>query len=198
MLFTDTSLVLWLSGGMLLSLLAAATLADFARRRIPNLIVLAGLLLGLALNTFTPEGFGLFNRFAPGGLGLLAGLGGVLVGGAILLPMYLLHAMGAGDVKLMAMVGGFLSPWHALWAGLMVLLAGGLLSLGFALQSGVLRKALVNLRLLFIGAFSSLVLRESPNLRVGAETAGRVPYGLAISLGTAAYLLLQYQGWIAV
>ena len=83
----DASLVLWLSGGILLSLLAAATIADFARRRIPNLIVLAGLLLGVGLNALLPEGYGLFNRYAPGGLGLLAALGGVLVGGALLLPL---------------------------------------------------------------------------------------------------------------
>lgn len=194
----DSSLVLWLSGGILLSLLAAATIADFAHRRIPNLIVLAGLLLGVMLNTFLPEGFGLFNRNGPGGLGLLSALGGMLVGGGLLLPMYALKAMGAGDVKLMAMVGAFLSPWHALWAALIVLLTGGFLSLAFAIKNGVLQRTFSNLRLLFIGAFSSLLLRESPNLSVDAETAGRVPYGLAISLGTTIYLLVQYQGWIVV
>jgi prepilin peptidase CpaA len=193
----DAYLVLWLSGGILLSLLAAATIADFARRRIPNLIVLAGLLLGVGLNALLPEGFGLFNRYAPGGLGVLAALGGVLVGGGLLLPMYALRAMGAGDVKLMAMVGAFLSPRQALLAALLVLLAGGLLSLAFAIKSGVLQRTFANLRLLFVGAFSSLLLRESPNLSVGAETAGRVPYGLAIALGTGTYLLMQYHGWIA-
>lgn len=190
----DASLALWLSGGILLSLLAAATIADFARRRIPNLIVLAGLLLGIGLNTFLPEGFGLFNRYSPGGLGLTAALGGMLVGGGLLLPLYMLRAMGAGDVKLMAMVGAYLSPAHALGAGLVVLLAGGILSLLFAFKSGVLHKMFANLRLIFIGAFSSLLLRESPNLDLGAETAGRAPYGLAIALGTVAYLLMQYNG----
>lgn len=192
----DASLVLWLSGGILLSLLAAATIADFARRRIPNLIVLAGLLLGVGLNALLPEGYGLFNRYAPGGLGLLAALGGVLVGGALLLPLYVLRAMGAGDVKLMAMVGGFLSPAQALWAGLLVLLVGGLLSLAYAIRSGALQRTFVNLRLIFVGAFSSLLLRESPDLSVSGESAGRVPYGLAIALGTGAFLLLEYQGWL--
>jgi prepilin peptidase CpaA len=194
----DASLVLWLSGGILLSLLAAATIADFARRRIPNLIVLAGLLLGVGLNALLPEGYGLFNRYAPGGLGLLAALGGVLVGGGLLLPLYVLRAMGAGDVKLMAMVGAFLSPAQALWAGLLVLLVGGFLSLAYALRSGALRRVLANLRLIFVGAFSSLLLRESPDLSVSGETAGSVPYGLAIALGTGAFLLLQYQGWLKV
>lgn len=192
----DASLVLWLSGGILLSLLAAATIADFARRRIPNLIVLAGLLLGVGLNAFLPEGFGLFNRYAPGGLGLLAALGGVLVGGGLLLPLYVLRAMGAGDVKLMAMVGAFLSPRQALLAALLVMLAGGLLSLAFALKSGALKRTFANLRLLLVGAFSSLLLRESPDLSVSLEPAGRVPYGLAIALGTGVFLLLQYQGWL--
>lgn len=192
----DAYLVLWLSGGILLSLLAAAIIADFARRRIPNLIVLAGLLLGVGLNALLPEGYGLFNRYAPGGLGLLAALGGVLVGGALLLPLYALRAMGAGDVKLMAMVGGFLSPAQALWAGLLVLLVGGLLSLAYALKTGALQRTFANLRLILVGAFSSLMLRESPDLSVSGESAGRVPYGLAIALGTGAFLLLEYQGWL--
>lgn len=192
----DAYLVLWLSGGILLSLLAAAIIADFARRRIPNLIVLAGLLLGVGLNALLPEGYGLFNRYAPGGLGLLAALGGVLVGGALLLPLYVLRAMGAGDVKLMAMVGGFLSPAQALWAGLLVLLVGGLLSLAYALKTGALQRTFANLRLILVGAFSSLMLRESPDLSVSGESAGRVPYGLAIALGTGAFLLLEYQGWL--
>src|SRR5512139_76080 len=136
----DASLVLWLSGGILLSLLAAATIADFAQRRIPNLIVLAGLLLGVARNTFLPEGFGLFDRNVPGGLGAMAAVGGLLVGGGMLLPMYVLRAMGEGDVKLMAMVGAFLSPSQALLATLLVMLAGGILGLAFAVRSGALQR----------------------------------------------------------
>lgn len=192
----DTSLVLWLSGGILLSLLAAATIADFSHRRIPNLIVLTGLLLGLGLNTFVPEGSGLFSRYAPGGMGLLAALGGMALGGGLLLPLYALRAMGAGDVKLMAMVGAYLSPAQILWTVLMVLLVGGLLSLAFAMKSGALQKTFSNVRLLFLGAFSSLMLREPPNLGVVGKSAGRMPYGLAISLGTGSYLLMQYQGWL--
>lgn len=192
----DASLVLWLSSGILLSLLAAATIADFARRRIPNLIVLAGLLLGLGLNALLPEGFGLFNRYGPGGLGLAAALGGMLVGGGLLLPLYALRAMGAGDVKLMAMVGAFLSPSQAFWAGLLVLLVGGGLSLAYALKTGAVRRMFANLRLIFLGALSSLLLRDSPDLSVSGETAGRVPYGLAIMVGTGVFLLLQYHGWL--
>lgn len=193
----NTSLVVWLAGGVLAGLLAAAAIFDFARRRIPNLLVGSGLALGLALNTLLPEGFGLFNRHGPGGLGLLAALGGVLVAGGLLLPLYLLGAMGAGDVKLMAMVGAFLSPAQAFWAVLVVLVTGGALSLVFALRNSVLPKVLNNLRLLFLGAASSLLLRESPNLSVTRESAGRMPYALAIAVGTMVYLVLLHQGWMA-
>ena len=192
----DASLVLWLSTGILLSLLAAATLADFAHRRIPNLIVLAGLVLGVGLNALLPEGFGLFNPYAPGGLGLAAALGGALVGGGLLLPLYALRAMGAGDVKLMAMVGAFLSPGQALWAGLIVLFVGGFISLAWALKRRALQRTFANLRGIFVGAFSSLLLRESPDLSIAGASAARVPYGLAIALGTGVFLLLEYQGWL--
>ena len=78
----------------LLVLAVLAAVWDLRTRRIPNWLVLGGLIAGFGLNGFL---FGLE------GLGI-AGLG-MLVGFGIYLVLHLLHAMGAGDVKLMAAVG---------------------------------------------------------------------------------------------
>jgi hypothetical protein len=65
-----------------------------------------------------------------GAAGLAASAAGVVVGFLILIPLYALGGMGAGDVKLLAAAGSFLGPWGALLAGIFTLLAGGALGLG--------------------------------------------------------------------
>jgi len=84
---------------VLIGLLGVAVVSDLRRHRIPNLLILVGLALGLAGQTYS------------GGIsGMGDGLMGLLIGFALFLPMYALGGMAAGDVKLMAMVGSFLPP----------------------------------------------------------------------------------------
>ena len=78
-------------------LLFKASLEDINNRRITNKLVLVGVLLGLTLNVLLPEGLG-FNSLTPGGLGGLKSFQGLGLGLLILMPMYLLQVMGAGDV----------------------------------------------------------------------------------------------------
>ena len=76
-------------------LLVSAVMTDIRVNRITNQMVLLVLSLGL------------LSQAALYGLsGVASWLGGVSIGFAIFLPFYLLKAMGAGDVKLMAAVGG--------------------------------------------------------------------------------------------
>ncbi|MDP5238042.1 prepilin peptidase [Uliginosibacterium sp. 31-16] len=177
---------------LLLALLAAALWQDIISRRIPNRLVLAGLLAGLACNALLSQGAGLFMADA-GGLGLGKALLGMLAGGAMLLPLYLLRAMGAGDVKLMAVVGAFLGPLQAFGAALLTFLAGGLLALAAALFARSLPQVLNNLRLMLLYLASG---REA-GLRVSdAPTSGRLPYAVAIAIGTLLQLLLaRVAGW---
>ncbi len=84
---------------VLVLIVMTAGIYDLRFRRIPNWLVLVGLVLGFGLNTFL---FGLsgLERSAMGmGLALL-----------IYFPLYLLRAMGAGDAKLMAAVGAIVGP----------------------------------------------------------------------------------------
>ena len=104
---------------LLAAITAVAALWDWETKRIPNELVLAGLLLGLAA-----------ALQAAGLLGLGHALLGAVVGlGALLVP-WTRGWVGGGDVKLLAACGAFLG-WQAV---LVLLLAGpalhGLLTFG--------------------------------------------------------------------
>ncbi|MES2129173.1 MAG: prepilin peptidase [Pseudomonadota bacterium] len=175
---------LFLPGLLLGGLLALAVWHDVRTRRIPNRLVLAGTLAALALQALLPHGAGLFGDPA-GALGLLPSLGGWALGLALLLPMYLLGAMGAGDVKLMAMVGAFLGPNGAMASVILTLLAGGVLALVTALFHGVLPTVLANL---------GTLLRTRG--AAAALSGAKLPYAIAISCGTLLQLLAaRHQIW---
>jgi prepilin peptidase CpaA len=114
--------------GLLLSLLFVAAWHDIRSRRIPNTLVLPGAIAGLLLNAMLPHEMG--------GLGIFDSLAGLGLGLVLLLPPYLLRAMGAGDVKLMAMTGAFLGVKGVVGAFMYILLAGGLLALAMAWRQG--------------------------------------------------------------
>ena len=101
---------------IMLTILGIAVLNDLQNRRIPNQLVVFGLLLGLTGQTWLAEG---------GGLTIAAS--GALVGLVCLLPFYISGGLGAGDVKLMAMCGAFLGPLHAVIASVASLLVGGII-----------------------------------------------------------------------
>ncbi|WP_232539819.1 A24 family peptidase [Azohydromonas aeria] len=162
-------------------LLLGATVTDLRSRRIPNTLVLYGSALGLCFQALAPaSGAGLFPGSEPG---LLAGLLGGLTGLGLLLPLYLLRVMGAGDVKLVAMTGVWLgvdNVWHAT---LCTLLAGGVLAVVVALASGALRQAVHNTMRV---VHSALLRGASAGMLVQApvQTTGRLPYAVAIATGT--------------
>ena len=111
--------------GVLMALLLVAAVIDIKTGRIPNWLVFGGALYALVYNTMSP----LYAR----DIGILFALGGLAVGLVSLLPAYLFRVMGAGDVKLMAMVGAFVGAWATVGAVLATLVAGGVLALALAM-----------------------------------------------------------------
>ena len=181
---------LLLSGrtGVLLLLLVTAAVIDFRSRRIPNLLVVCGAVYALVFNTVFPQWHNGTVLFPLAGLGL-----GLL----LFLPLYLLRAMGAGDVKLLAMCGAFLGPNEIWRAALVILMTGGLLGIVFVLANGTALRVIQNLtNLLRVGALDTMT-GSVPSLRIPAGvSAGRLPYGVAIAVGTAAYLVLHQLAFI--
>lgn len=169
--------------------LLMAAWCDARHRRIPNSLVLSGTLLAIALHTALPAGDG-FLAYWPGGLGPWESLGGLALGLLALLPLYLLRGMGAGDVKLLAMLGAFLGPVHFWGALLFALLAGAVLSIAFAWHQGVLGAVLNNLRLMLWNATLKLGSPGAPP-KFSVATATTLPFGVAIAGGGIAYLIFR-------
>ena len=172
---------------LLLALLGLAVWHDVRARRIPNAIVFPGALLGLALHALLPAGAGLFGT-PMGGLGIVSALGGLGIGLAILLPMYAFGLMGAGDAKMLAMVGAFMGAGDIAAVGIASLLAGGVLALAVAARQGMLRRILNSTYQTVLHAGLS---QMKDGLALPAPS-GRLPYAVAIAAGTVACLAWQY------
>ncbi|MDC8760887.1 prepilin peptidase [Janthinobacterium fluminis] len=151
---------------VLLCFVALAAATDLAVRKIPNLLVLGGLAAALGLQLLP-------------GASTLAWLGGALTGLLLLLPLYLLRGMAAGDVKLMAMVGAFTGPLLALQIAGATCLIGGLMALLIVCWRGCLYEAAGNVRALLARG------RRGAAPAPAAASVGGMPYGVAIALATA-------------
>ncbi|MBA5685743.1 A24 family peptidase [Rugamonas apoptosis] len=165
---------------ILVCMVAQAALTDLSVRRIPNLLVLSGLLMALLLHLLGG------THWAP----VTDWLAGTLAGFFLYLPLYLARGMAAGDVKLLAMVGAFTGPQGALIVGLLSCLIGGLMALALLLYGGRWRDGWRNLATLckpLLLRLTGVPLQPVP-LPPGASVGG-MPYGLAIALGTVGYVL---------
>lgn len=165
-------------------LLVTAVFHDLRAHRIPNVLVLTG--IGLA---FSLHSIALGTGSMPlAGHAWWAPLAGLLTGLASLMPLYLLRATGAGDVKLMGMIGAFIGVQSVLAAALYTVLAGGLLALVFMLRPGVAKQALANVRTLVNAWVLHANTGPGQRLRPLQSTAARLPYAVAIVAGTCAAL----------
>lgn len=171
----------------LLALLLAAAICDLRTRRIPNRLTFGGATAALLLSLAAPHHGG----------GLLWALGGLALGLVLMLPLYLLRALGGGDVKLMAMAGAFLGPEGTWQAVIFVFVVGGILAMVYALWHRVvgklLRNALKTVQLLFMTVAAGI----RPDARASAaQSVGSLPYGVSIALGTAAFLVARQFTWV--
>ncbi len=182
----------WQAMGLtaLVLLVFTALVFDLRQRRIPNTLVLLALGAGLVVNFIGPQiwstGSGLLSSH-PGALGAEGALLGAFTGLAIFLPFYLLRAMGAGDVKLMAGIGSFVGPASALNVALFILLAGGVLAIVRMLWVGKTQLVLFNV----VTALGQCVPGSSARFDAATQSADRMPYALAMAGG-----LLAYGAWI--
>ncbi|MDR6857396.1 A24 family peptidase [Variovorax guangxiensis] len=172
---------------VLIALLVIAAVSDYRSYRIPNWLTFGGAMFALVYKTVI--------AVSPGSAFLMA-WGGLLLGFAIMLPLYLLHAMGAGDVKLMAMVGAFLGLDETLQAVLWALIAGGAGAIGFALLKGRVGRMLRNTRDVLRDLVTLSLAGVRPDARMHAgQSIGKLPYGVCISVGTIGYVLSRQLGF---
>ena len=163
-----------------LTLALVGAIIDIQQHRIPNWLTYPGMVLGFGLRTvlFGKEGFLIGLKE-----GLLKGLGGWLLGGGVMFLFYMVRAMGAGDVKLMAAIGAMVGPGQVTEVLLATAIFGGLLAIGYALYRRRMISTLKNVgSVLKFHAWAGA--QAHPELNLDNPSALRMPYGLAIALGT--------------
>lgn len=174
--------------GVLIALLVIAAVSDFKTLRIPNWLTFGGVLFGLIYNTVAP--------WSPDA-GFLWALQGLLVGFLIMLPLYVLKVMGAGDVKLMAMIGAFLGLPDTLYVVLTIFVVGGIAALTFALRKKAWKQMFGNVKNVTQMMMFSAIGGVKPEIQLAAsQSVGRMPYGVSMSVGTVCYVVAKQLGYV--
>jgi prepilin peptidase CpaA len=187
--------VLVVCAGML-----AAAIIDWWKFKVPNKLtfplIFTGWLLGLANN------FGL--GAGEGGFG--SALAGTALGFALLIPVYAIGGMGAGDVKMTMGFGSWIGAFYGFntgndfdgadiifWAFIAGVLVGGVIGLAMILIRGQFQQNAQHLRAILGDMFQSTGLSEI------AEKANqrrprwhRLPYGVPLCIGFLGYLAYIY------
>ena len=166
---------------LLVVVVGTAGVYDLRFRRIPNWLVLTGLVLGFCVNTVLFGWAGLRDAGLGFGLALL-----------IYMPLHLLRAMGAGDVKLMAAVGSLVGPGNWLMLFVITAVVGGVVALFVLLFAGRVRKTFWNLGwILNEVVHFRAPYQSSEELDVRSPRAMRLPHGAVIALGTIVFLAVK-------
>ncbi|NMM78544.1 prepilin peptidase [Acidovorax sp. SRB_24] len=167
--------------------LVAASVNDYRTYKIPNWLTVSGIIFGLIYSAIVP-----FSRDH----GFFWALGGLVLGFLIMLPLYALRVMGAGDVKLMAMVGAFLGVTDILYAVIFSFIVGGIAALAFALYAKALVRMLLNVKDTVQMVVISAVGGFKPEVQIDAQkSVGKLPYGICISIGTMTYAVAKQLGY---
>ena len=164
---------------VLLGIALAAGAYDLRYRRIPNWLNLSGLVVGFGVNAALSG----WHGTAAASLGMLCAL-------VVYVPLYLVHGMGAGDVKLMAAVGAMVGPGSWLEIFLVTAIIGGVVSLVFIAAKKRFHQTVWNLGI--IGAeLSHFRVPSKVDERLGVRHPDslRLPHGAVIAAGCVVFCL---------
>ncbi len=166
-----------------LILVSACSVTDIVDRRIPNLFLAMALSLALISHGLGGGLAGLLDSF----IGLAVGLG-------LLMPFYLLGGTGAGDVKLLGVVGALLGIKGVLVTGAATLICGGVLGIAWLLwrvaDAWFAAQFASYTRLKSVGQLPMNAVL--PNAKLRGTT---IPYAPAIACGT--FFAIWYLGLLS-
>lgn len=155
----------------LLLMLLAAWL-DLRSRRIPNWLTVSGLFAGIGV-----------HAWISGWRGILLSVEGAALALALLLPLVLLRALGAGDWKLMGAAGAFVGPLMLLFVLLASFLIAGFMGMVRMMKDHRVMVTLRNMGDLMRG-FISFGLRPHPEISLDNPELPKLPFGVAAAIGT--------------
>ncbi len=159
--------------------LVAAAIIDGWKLKVPNWITFPFIISGWIYSTtcFGWAGFGW-------------SLVGTCVGLGLLLPLYAIGGMGAGDVKLLAGVGAWVWGTITLYAFCLSAIIGGAIALAMIFWKRNWREHLSQFRTI---VYEIAIIREPNQLSsIAAERKSSMmllPYGIPIAIGTIIYFI---------
>lgn len=173
----------------------AAAVIDWWKFKVPNKLtfplILGGWVLGLA-NTFGLEA-------GAGGIG--AALAGTFLGLALMLPIYAIGGMGAGDVKMTMGFGSWIGAFYGIPTGLWIIayafcagtIVGGIIALGMILVRGNYRQNMLHVKEIVGDMFQSSGLGEvADKANKRRPRWHRLPYGVPLCIGFVGCLMYRW------
>ena len=167
-------------------IMAVAVFTDLRSRTIPNRLTCLAMVFMFGY-------YGMTYGFD----GMCFSTKGLLLGTALLLPVYFAGGMGAGDAKLMGAVGAALGAQGVINAFLFTAIAGGLYAIGIVLcrygkSKGVIARTSLMLRS-FVYSRRFTCIPEAAQ-----ENAPKLYYAIPIAIGTAGAIAwhLAYRSYL--
>jgi prepilin peptidase CpaA len=162
-----------------------ASWIDYAQRRVPNWLNASLIVAGFAVQAWFFGTSGVTNGF----LGMVTGFG-------LLIVPWLMHGMGAGDVKLMAAIGVWVGPWLTLCSFALGAIIGGVAAVAMILSTGRLRMACANFGMIMAKCTSmQTMFSEVGSAKSFGVTSQLLPYGVPLTGGTLIILAGKVFGW---
>ena len=163
--------------------LVVAAVIDGIKLKVPNWITFPMIMTGWAYSAIA---------YGVAGDGWYVGLGwslaGTGVGLALLLPLYAIGGMGAGDVKLLAGVGAWVHCENTFYGFCASVVIGGLIAIGQIIYTRGIKKHSHQ----FMSILNEIVTIRNPETlaQIAADrkpTMTLLPYGIPIAIGTILY-----------
>lgn len=170
------------SNVLLILLLFICVITDLKERKIYNVVLFPVLFTAWILNVVLGGWDGLIETFI-----------GTIVGLAILIIPYFMGGMGAGDVKLLAVIGAIKGTNFVLMTGIYMGLIGGIIAIFiFLFRRGV--RSRIKKTIYFLTC-----LRQGVKLPLSLDKealSATYPYGVAIAAGAICEVWLTTGGFI--
>lgn len=169
---------MWINA-ILIIVLLICSVTDLKSRKIYNAVIFPTLLITCFLRF-------IFYGWADLGSAFV----GLFVGGGILLIPYLLGGMGAGDVKLLALVGAMKGTIFVFYTAVYMAIFGAIIALGILIFRRGTIKRIKSITMFYAGWLNGLRMplyidRQSLTLTY--------PYGIAIAAGAIICLFMNWR-----
>ena len=175
----------WVAYSILVPGVVLASWIDWRYQKVPNWLNLCLILVGLTVQT-------IFYGWS----GFWAGLGGMALGFGLLIVPWLMNAMGAGDVKLMAAIGVWLGPIMTLRAFCIGAILAGIIAVVMILLGRRFWQAYSNMGVIMTKLKSlKTAFSDFGSVKALQSTSQLLPYGVPLSIGALLVIFSQGANW---